>query len=233
MLDINSKYYPYQKVQEGFSDHVCLDSIFCQIIDYLLDLPDINYTPKDDNRYPRCRFWKYLYYDDTRPLENQLPTPNQKKDVLFNSKIIESTTEKGYRIIPQIYTKTIQDNAQSKVYVYLGRSIAENDFKTQFSIVFDIQTHYSQESNITAGTYSRTLAISNALFQAFHGVNMVGVGTFYFNKSKHPDCGEDYIFGDEGMVRRILTMGLELDSMTLNGKESSNELSIGKGLYAG
>lgn len=233
MADINSKYYPYYKVQEGFSDHTELSEIPRKIMDYLLDMPFGEYQPKDDNKYPRCQFWKYLYYDGIRPLDNPLPTPKQKKDVLFNPEKPENPpTDKGYRIIPQKFIKPAQTDAQTRVYVYLGRSIAESDFKTQISVIFDIWTHYTMESNTKANeSYSRTLAISDAIFHAFHGVNIAGVGTFYFNRSKHPDCGEDYRFDKDSNLERILVMGLELDSTTLNGNDEDNMIYIGNGMY--
>ena len=229
MSNLKSKYYPYVKVQEGFSDHTDLDPIPRQILNYLLDMPDgSGYTPIDDNDYPRCRFWKYLYYDGAKPLNNPLPTPAQKKQVLFDPDNAEKPPmEKGYRLIPQVYVKPAQDNAQTRVYFYLGRGIAENDFKTQFSLVFDIWTHYTQESNTKAEAYSRSLAISDALYHAFHGVNMAGVGTFYFNRSKHPDCGEDYGDDKDTNIFRRLVLGLELDSTTLNGHEENNETPQG------
>lgn len=235
MANVNSKYYPYAKVQEGFSDHTDLDPIPRQILNYLLDMPDGNgYTPIDDNDYPRCRLWKYLYYDGAKPLNNPLPTPAQKKEVLFDPDSPEKPpTEKGYRLIPQIYIKPAQNNAQTRVYFYLGRGIAENDFKSQFSLVFDIWTHYTQESNTKSEAYSRALAISDSLYHAFHGVNMAGVGTFYFNRSKHPDCGEDYGDDKDSNIFRRLVLGLELDSTTLNGHEENNETPIGGGLYFG
>lgn len=235
MANIDSKWYPYVKVQEGFSDHTELDPIPRKILEYLLDMPDGNgYTPKDDNAYPRCRFWKYLYYDGAKPLDNLLPTLEQKKEVLFDPDNAEKPpTDKGYRLIPQTYIKPAQNKAQTRVYFYLGRGIAENDFKTQFSLVFDIWTHYTQESNTKSEAYSRALAISDALYHAFHGVNMAGVGTFYFNRSKHPDCGEDYGDDKDANIFRRLVLGLELDSTTTNGNEENNETPIGGGLYFG
>lgn len=235
MVNPNSKWYPYIKVQEGFSDHTDLDPIPRQILNYLLDMPDGNgYKPIDDNAYPRCRFWKYLYYDGASPLDNSLPTTAQKKQVLFDPANAEKPpTDMGYRLIPQVYIKPAQNNAQTRVYFYLGRGIAESDFKTQFSLVFDIWTHYTQESNTKSEAYSRGLAISDALYHAFHGVNMAGVGTFYFNRSKHPDCGEDYGDDKDSNIFRRLVLGLELDSTTLNGNEENNETSIGGGLSFG
>ena len=235
MANVNSKWYPCIKVQEGFSDHIELDPIPRKIIDYLLDMPDGNgYVPKDDNTYPRCRLWKYLYYDGARPLDNPLPTPKQKKEVLFNADLPEKPpTEKGYRLIPQIFTKPAQENAQTRLYAFLGRGIAESDFSTPYSLVFIIFTHYTQEANSKAEAYSRSLAISDALFQAFHGVNMAGVGTFFSNRSKHPDCGEEYGTDKDSNVYRQLTLGIELESTTPNGNAENNEVAIGNGIYMG
>jgi hypothetical protein len=39
---------------------------------------------------------------------------------------------------------------------------------------------------------------------------MEGVGTFFFSKSKHPDCGSDVIFDGDTNVGRKLTMALEI-----------------------
>lgn len=233
MAHIDSKYYPYFKIQEGFSTHMELDYIPRKVMDYLLDMPIGEYQPKDDNSYPRCRFWKYLLYDGVRPLDNPLPTPKQKKDVLFNpEKSEQPPTNKGYRLIPQIYIKPAQENAQTRVYVYLGRGIAEDDFKTQMSIVFEIWSHYTQESNTKANeSYSRTLAIADALYHSLHGVNIAGVGTFYFNRSKHPDCGSTPLYDDNSNIGRRLILGIELDSDTLNGNEENNLVSIGNGVY--
>lgn len=234
MANPNSKWYPYSKVQEGFSDHIDILPVPRKIIDYLLDMPTAEYTPKDDNSYPRCRLWKYLYYDGARPLDNQLPTPKQKMEVLFNPELPEKPpTEKGYRLFPQIYTKPAQEAAQTRVYAYLGRGIANSDFEVPYSLVFHIWTHYTQESNTKAEEYSRSQGISQALYEAFHGVNMAGVGTFFFNRSKHPDCGEEYGFDKDSNIQRVLTLGITLESTTPNGNEENNEIEIGNGLLLG
>lgn len=236
MVNPNSQWYPYNKVYEGYFDLSDTDEIPRKIMDYILDMPDGNgYTPKDDNKYARCRLWKYLYYDGARPTDNPLPTPKQKKEVLFNPDMAEQPpTEKGYRLIPQIYIKPAQENAQTRIYVYMGRDIAESDFKIQSSVVFDIWTNYTQESNSKLNeAYSRVGAIQQCLIQAFHGVNMAGVGTFYFNRSKHPDCGTELLSDKDSNVGRRLVLGLEIDSTTLNGNEENNEVAIGDGIYAG
>ena len=235
MADFENKWYPYNKVQEGFYDASDSDELLRKIMNYILDMPDgSGYTPKDDNAYPRCRLWKLLYYDGARPTENPLPTPQEKKAVLFDPDHSEKPTEKGYRLFPQIYSKPAQENAQTRIYCYLGRPIAENDFAMQLSIVFDIWTNYTQESNTKLNeAYSRTWSMVQCLIQAFHGVNMAGVGTFYFNRSKHPDCGAVPLTDKEDNVGYSLTMGLELMSTTLNGHEEHNEVPISGGLYFG
>ncbi len=235
MPNPNSQWYPYTKVQEGFFDLSDTDEISRKIMDYLLDMPDGNgYVPKEDNTYPRTRLWKYLYYDGARPTDNKLPTPAQKKAVLFNPDKAEKPTEKGWRLIPQIYIKPAQENAQTRIYCYLGRPIAENDFTMQLSVVLDIWTHYIQESNTKLNeAYSRSWAILQCLIQAFHGVNMSGVGTFYFNRSKHPDCGAEPLSDKDSNIGYRLTMGIEVKSTTLNGNEENNEVTIGNGLFAG
>ena len=230
MANPNSKWYPYVKVQEGFYDASDSDELLRKIMDYLLDMPDgSGYTPKDDNAYPRCRLWKLLYYDGARPTENPLPTPAQKKSVLFDPELAEKPpTEKGYRLFPQIYSKPAQENAQTRIYCYLGRPVAEDDFTLQLSIIFDIWTNYTQESNTKLNeAYSRTWSMVQCLIQAFHGVNMAGVGTFYFNRSRHPDCGTVPLNDRQDNVGYSLTMGLELKSTTLNGPEENNEVKIG------
>lgn len=236
MSNPNSQWYPYYKVQEGFYDLSDGDELLRKIMDYILDMPDGNgYEPKDDNSFPRCRLWKLLYYDGARPIDNPLPTPKEKKAVLFNPDMAEKPpTEKGYRLIPQMYIKPAQENAQTRIYCFLGRPIAEDDFTMQLSVVFDIWTHYIQESNTKLNeAYSRTWSMLQCLIQAFHGVNMTGVGTFYFNRSKHPDCGAEVLSDKDSNVGYRLTMGITVKSTTPNGNEENNEVPIGDGIYAG
>lgn len=237
MVNVNSQYYPYSKVYEGFSNLADINGIPRKIMDYLLDMPDgSGYVPKDDNKYARCRLWKYLYYDGARPLDNPLPTPKQKREVLFNPEQPENAPnkEKGYRLIPQIYIKPAQDEAQTRIYTYMGNTVAESDFKVQVAVVFEVWTHYTQESNTKMNeAYSRLTAITQAIMEAFHGVNMVGVGSFYYNRSKHPDCRDTIISDNNVNIGRRLVLGIELDSTTPNGNEEFNEIPFGDGTFLG
>ena len=230
MSNPNSQWYPYHKVQEGFSDLSEMNIIPRKIIDYILDMPDGVYTPVDDNTRARVQLWKYLYYDGALPLNEPLPTPTQKKQVLFDPErpTQPPNPEKGYRIIPQIWIKQAQEEAQSRIYFHLGRAIAEDDFTVQQAVVFQILTHYTQETNTKiSDAYSRSLTITQKLFEAFHGINMAGVGTFYFARSKHPDCGFTPITDKISNIGIELTLGLEVKSDTLNGNIENNETLMG------
>lgn len=213
-IDPQSPWYPYIKVQPSYFDLSKSVDLPKKICDYLIDAPAYKYTPKDDNKYPRARFWKYLYYDGSNPLDNPLPSVEQKMSVLFNpEKPTEPPTEKGYRLIPQVYIKQAQETAQTRIYCYMGRSVPGNNENTiSISVIFDIFTHYTYETNTKTDEYSRAFAIEQSLIEAFHGVNMDGIGTFYMSKIRHPDCGSNVIFDNLQNVGREVTIALEIAS---------------------
>lgn len=235
MPDINSPWYPYQKVQESYYDLKNAVEIPRKICDYLIDAPQGDYIPQDNNDHCRVRLWKYLYYDEAKPLSKKLPTIKQKMEVLFNpNKPTDPPNEdKGYRLIPQIYVGQAQTKAQTRLFVYLGRMIPSNDeFKIYISVKFLIWTHYAYELNTKAEAYSRALAIEQALIEALHGVNMTGVGTFFTSRSKHPDCGSNVLFDDNQNVGRELTIALEIATTTPNSIGTTfNMLDFGDGTF--
>lgn len=215
-VDKNSQWYPYQKVQVNnfnFEQYAMFPRLIC---DYLLDAPKGDYKPKDDNSYSRCRLWKYLYHDGAKPLNQKLPTIQQKLSVLFNpEKATEPSTDKGYRLIPQSYIMQAQETAQTRIYVHLGRAIAQQDDNTFcVSVIFDILTHYTYELNTKADEYSRSGAIVAALVEALNGVNITGIGTFSMSKRVHPDCGTREIRDNNQNVGVELIMGLEMATTT-------------------
>lgn len=234
-VSANSQWYPYIKVYEGFYDLSQTVDIPRKIMDYLLDMPDGYYTPQDDNAKARTRLWKYLYYDESHPENQPLPTPQQKMSVLFDpDEPTKPPTNKGYRLIPQLFIKPSQTDAQTRIYVYMGRTIATDDFEVQLSVVFDIWTHYTNESNTkTAEAYSRVFAIEQAIIEAFHGVHMAGVGSFYFNRAKHSDCGSTTMTDRDSNVGRRLVLGLSVKSETPSGNIADNADPVGGGFYAG
>lgn len=218
-VDPASPTYPYLKVQENYYDLADTVTLPRKICDYLIDAPLRGYAPPDNNRYPRCRFWKYLYYDGARPLEKPLPTISEKLSVVFNPDEPQNPpTEKGYRLIPQIFVKQSQESARTIVNVYLGRTVPMDDeFRIALSVHFRIWTHYTYEANTRSDEYSRVFAIEQSLIEALHGVNMDGIGTFFFSKFKHPDCGSGVMYDGETNVGRELTIALELATTVPHG----------------
>lgn len=234
MPNLESQWYPYDKVYEGFFDLSNTNKIPRRVTDYILDMPDGTYTPKDDNKRARVRLWKYLYYDGPRPTNNPLPTPKQKKQVLFNpDKPNEpEDKEKGYRLIPQPFSQGVEQVAQTRIYVYMGRTIASDDLHVQLSVVFDIWTHNTQEANTKLDeAYSRSFAMEQAIIEAFHGIDMGGVGTFYFNRQKHPDCGTALLGDGKRNFGRRVILGLEVSSNTQNGPIANNGPRLGNGTF--
>lgn len=210
--DVTSPYYPYNKVFSSYLNLSEAQTLLRKICDYIIDAPMGDYTPIDNNEYPRCRLWKYLYYDDERPLSKALPTIQEKMSVLFNpAKPEEAPTDKGYRLIPQVFIDPSQEIAQTRLMFTTGRTVpSDNPFKASLSITFYIWTNQSYESNTKDGGLSRSQSIELALIDAFNGVNMAGIGTFYFDRRKHSDCGSNVIYDRDTNVGRRVTMALEM-----------------------
>lgn len=221
-------WYPYGRVQDSYYSLSGAEMIPRKICDYLIDPPVDGYKAPDNNDYPRCRLWKYLFYDSSKPLEKPLPTIKEKMSVLFDPNKPESPpTDKGYRLIPQAFVKQAQTNAQTRIQVFMGRTIpSNNEFTMSVAVTFYIWTHYTYELNTKADQYSRAFAIEQALVEAFHGVNMEGVGTFFFSKSKHPDCGSDVIFDGDTNVGRKLTMALEISTVAEQDFSESDNMQM-------
>lgn len=213
-VDIKSPYYPYVKVAEGFFNFRQFAEFPRKICDYIIDAPKGNYTPIDDNKYPRARLWKYLYHDGSKPLEQALPTIQQKMSVVFNPEQPENPpTDKGYRLIPQEFIKPAQTEAQTRIYVYMGRTLANDDTKYIASVVFDVFTHYTYETNTKSDEYSRSGAITAAIIESLNGVNIDGIGTFSMSKRVHPDAGTKPIYDSNTNIGQELVIGLIMPTM--------------------
>lgn len=219
MVDVRSPYWPYVKSQENYYDLSESVDLPRKIADYLIDAPQGDYTPIDDNAYPRCRLWKYLYYDGERPLSHPLPTIQEKMSVVFNPDNPQNPpTPKGYRLIPQIFVRQSQEMAQTRINVYMGRTVPMNEeMRIALAVTFRIWTHYTYEANTRTDEYSRAFAIEQALIECLHGVNMDGIGTFFFSKAVHPDCGSGVMYDGETNVGRELTIALQLATTVPKG----------------
>ena len=228
--DPNSPWYPFFKVYEGYYDLLKMIDVPRKVMDYVLDMPDGYYTPQNNNAHPRSLLWKYLYYDGAHPEEQPLPTPTQKMSVLFDPNNPTSPpSDKGYRLIPQVFIKPSQTDAQTRIYIYMGPTQATSDLEVQLSIVFDIWTHYTQQANTKSEAYSRVDAIEKCLIAAFHGIDITGVGSVYFNRAKHSACGSDIMDDGDSNVGRRLVLGIQVSSDTIKSNTPYNNVpSFGK-----
>lgn len=186
------------------------DEIPRQIINYLMDMPLPGYTPPDGDEYPRARLMKYLYYDTPYPLNQPLPTVEQKLSIVFDPAYPTQQPDpaKGYRIFPQQYVAQAQVLAATSLYIHMGQSVAKSVSRTELAVVFEIMTNVINYESNAGNVLSRTWAMECAVLDALNGVNLNGVGTFYFDRSQHPNCGS-WDISDRGTnVGRQLVMGL-------------------------
>ena len=227
-VDIKSPYYPYLKTLEGAFNFRQFATFPRKICDYLIDAPQGDYTPIDDNSYPRARIWKYLFYDGARPLEQPLPTIEQKMSVVFNPEQPENPpTERGYRLIPQEFIKPAQTEAQTRIHVYMGRTLAPfDDTKYVASVIFDIFTHYTYEINTKSDEYSRSVALTAAIIEALNGVNMDGIGTFSMTKKVHPDAGTRPLYDSNTNIGQELTIGLIMPTLAENDWNAATNMPL-------
>lgn len=198
--------YPYERVQH----YVTLrgaEEIPRQICQYLLDLPLPGYEPQAGNDYPRARLMKYLFHDSVDPLDQPLPTPKQKLDMVFDPLRQTDPPDKLYRIFPQAYIAQTEYVGKTLLRVYMGPTAARNVHHCELSIIFEVMTNVIYEG-AAGNALSRVWAMECALMEALNGVNINGVGTLYFDRGQHHAC-ESYAIDDRGTnVGRRLVLGL-------------------------
>ena len=177
----DSPYYPFWKVAE--SDTLAgMEQIPYVLVKYLMDLPDgTGYIPPSDNKYPRARLKKLLFWDGPLPLDQPLPTAEQTKALLFDPENPDRPpdSERGYRFFPQNMTQQSMAWSKSLVRVYLGDASGmtmNGTFFTRQDVIFDVIVNVSIESNTGMTASSRSYDIVQAIREATAGVNFGGVG---------------------------------------------------------
>lgn len=203
--NFNSPYYPYEKSYPGYLTGRGSELIPDKLIRYLLDLPDAKgYVPVDDNERPRVRLVKYIWHDGEKPLEQPLPSEEEKLSLLYRGeKPVLNTDEeqkahpKGYRLFPQAFWVPADFRAGSLLKCYMGRNLPYSPLQWEIGITFELVVNYQQDNNLRTSALSRLAAMEQALIEALHGVNITGVGGVNFNRVVHMDDGSHY-FHDEG-----------------------------------
>lgn len=203
-------YEPYKRLV-GYVTLPNADELLRKVLYYLIDMPTPTHQPFTDNRCPRTRISKYLYNDAQRPLDQPIPTVQQKLSLFFDpEKPADAPSDKGYRIFPQIAITEAQENAQTRLYAFMGFVDATNDFTSDISLCFRILCNTSYDSNTKDSALSRSWGIVQAIVEALSGVNIDGVGAFYFNRKKNAECAIRYITDDQHNVGYQLVMGLTI-----------------------
>ena len=221
-VSFDSPFYPYSKPNSGFNELKGAELIPNQLIMYLLDLPDkYGYVPVDDNSRPRVRLMKYLYYDESNPLSKPLPTPEQKLSLLYNGENTSLNTDedkknhpKGYRIFGQQYEEMSEINARTMLRCYMAREIPRSDFKTILGVDFSVVINYALDNTLRTDVYSRMYAIHQCLIEAFHGLNMTGIGGIHYNRSVHGDSGYTVYHGEGQVLYSDTFFGIDWQETT-------------------
>lgn len=205
----SNPWYPYHKVIAA-NTLKGAERLPYQLLLYLLDLPDAKgYQPIDDNERARVRLAKYLWYDQPNPLNLPLPTPEQKRSMLFdpdapapNSDEEQEKHPKGYRMIWQRVRGQSQLEAKSLIKCYMGRIYEPRKFVTTIGVYFEVCVNVNLETNTRTNAYQRSFDIEQCIREALDGVNMTGIGTISFSRYDHSENGSDFWWDESSEVGR-------------------------------
>ena len=205
----DNPYFPYRKVAD-YTTFPDAETLLKKVVDYLLDLPMKGYAPPTDISTPRSRLIRLLYYDTPHPMNEPLPTPQQKLSVLFDpeSPDIPHDAEKGYRIYPMIYPIQAESMGRTSLKIFMSYAKPISDFRAEQAICFEVLTNTVYENNQASTSLSRTYQICIEILRAMNGVNIDGVGGFYFDRRLHAECGLEPIADRNQNVGYRLTMGV-------------------------
>lgn len=208
-VDVSSPYYPYERVQ-GYQTLPLLEDLPYTVRDYLMDMPSKGYTPPDNNDYPRCRIAKMLYWDDPLPLQKPLPTVAQKLSIVYDPLHPgNAPTDKGYRVFSQFLVPEAQLYGQTVLKIYVARIKSTNAYTGEVAVNFDVLANAAYDANTRTTALSRTLAIASDIQRSLSGVNFpMGVGTWYFDRTRMTDVGLQMITDEVQNVGYRLTMGI-------------------------
>ena len=210
-VSFDSPYYPYRRVINGnIMDGAEL--IPYKILMYLLDLPDSAwYEPVDDNSRPRVKLAKYLWYDEANPLANPLPTPAQKKSLLFDPYNPDINTDedkvkhpKGYRLFMQHSVSESLLTAQTIIKIYPGRVLDPTIFRSVIGFQIEIWSNPDLITNTKTYQYDRIWDIECALRDSLNCVDIAGVGLIQFARNDGSFNGSELQYTNAGECGRVL-----------------------------
>lgn len=202
-------YSPYEKVYDFFGTSG-LDIVPLKLRDYLLCMPSKECPePILTNDNPRVRLVKYLYYDTPNPLNEPMPTVDQRKTIVFDPFHPTDPTEKRFRVFTQMAVNQAELEGSTILRIVMGKTIPYTPFSATIGVEFVILSNYTLESNTRTTALSRTYSIELCILEALNGVNIDGVGAFMFSRGVHPDCGSRMIYDEKMNVGRLVVMAFE------------------------
>ena len=216
-VPLDSPYYPYVKVISGGLTFKGAELIPYKILMYLLDLPDAaGHVPFASNDNPRARLMRYLWNDGARPLDGPLPTPEEKRSMLFDPDNPDLNTDedkarhpKGYRLFGQRVIGQSSIAAKTLLKCYITKISENRKFEAAIGFAFEIWTNVNLESNTRTTAYDRTFAIEQCLHDALDGVNISGVGTVSFSRADNVYNGSEEIWTDSTDVGRQVNFSIQ------------------------
>ena len=107
-----------------------------------------------------------------------------------------------------IYPIQAQSEGQTTLKIFMGWAKATSSMRIDQSIGFEVLTNTAYENNSGGTSLSRTYHICVAILRALNGVNIDGVGAFYFDRRQHTECGLEPIADKSQNVGYRLTMAL-------------------------
>ncbi len=216
-LSQQNPFYPYQKVITGANTLKGAELIPYKLLMYLLDLPDAyGHIPFEDNTNPRARLMRYLWNDGARPLDGPLPTPEEKRSMLFDPDRPDINTDedkrlhpKGYRLFMQRVIGQSGIEAKTLIKCYITKLSEPRKFHTTIGIAFEVWTNVNLEANTRSVSFDRTFAMEQCLHDALDGVNIGGVGTVSFARADHSYNGSEEIWTDASNLGRLVNFSVQ------------------------
>lgn len=201
----------YARVQERYANYHEQETLIYKVVDSLLDLPRDGYTPFDYGA--RADLMRLIYYDDRNPFAKPLPTPKQKKSLIFNPDRSDNPPDvsKGYRIFLQSRAIEPQERMKTQVHISLGMERPDTDLHSIVELIFVIITGANYEDLVDENGIhrSRTYCIASRIKRALNGVNIAGVGTISYSRKKQTTCGMVEFQDNYFNIGYILTMCCE------------------------
>ena len=210
-VDKSCPTYPYRRIING-NRFEGAELIPYKIMMYLLDLPDAyGYEPVDDNSRPRVKLMKYLWYDDANPLSQPLPTPEEKRSLLFdlyrptiNTDEDKARHPKGYRLFMQRNIGQSILDAKTILKIYPGRVLDPTEFRSILGFQCEIWANPNLVTNTKTTFYDRIWDIECALRDSLNDIDMAGVGLIKFSRNDGSFNGSENTYADDGSVGRVI-----------------------------